>query len=110
MKNPARGIDEVVFTGPPTTLDGWEKALVKYFLVVGGDGDSSDLHAFEVSASTLAIACGLDLQDEEVERAFHTVLVSDPFLEHALQVGSYRRPTQELPGFFVYLVLTLFID
>jgi hypothetical protein len=109
VKNPGN-LFEVAITEPPSTLDGWERLLVKYFLAVGGDGDSSDLHAFEVSTRTLAIACGLDTQETEVEKAFHKVLVMDPSLEQVLQVGAHRRATQELPGFFVYLVLTLFID
>jgi hypothetical protein len=102
--------DEAAITEPPSTLDEWERLLVKYFLAVGGDGDSSDLHAFEVSARTLAIACGLDTQEAEVEKAFHRVLIMDPSLEQVLQVGAHRRATPELPGFFIYLVLTLFID
>ena len=110
MTNQENAIDQIGAIGPPTTLDGWEKALVKYFLSVGDDGDSSDLHAFEVSGRTLALACGLELIDAQVENAFHAVLASDPALELALQNGHIRKPSQEQPGFFVYLVLTLFID
>ncbi|HWW05596.1 hypothetical protein [Collimonas sp.] len=110
MKNLGNLFDEMRITEPPSTLDGWERLLVKYFLAVGGDGDSSDLHAFEVSTRTLAIACGLDTQEIEVEKAFHEVLVKDPSLENVLQVGAHPRAASEVPGFFVYLVLTLFID
>lgn len=110
MKNSENPLSEGETAKPPTTLDGWERLLVNHYLTVGGDGDSSDLHAFEVSATTLAIACGLESQEQEVEKAFHKVLVEDPSLEHTLQYGAQRRSTQELPGYFIYLVLTLFID
>ncbi|UMR31991.1 hypothetical protein MJ904_07390 [Massilia sp. MB5] len=96
---------------PPSTLNEWERVLVKYFLAIGKDGDCSDIHAFEVTSKTLTAACGLEYdQESEVERAFHKVLVSDPLLEHVLQQGFHIRKTQELPGCFIYLTLTLFID
>jgi hypothetical protein len=75
------------------------------------DGDASDIHSFEMTRSTLAIACGIDAaQEDEVEGAFRKVLVKDPLLVDMLRHGSQRLSTDEVPRFFTHLVLTLFID
>ncbi|MGS0741093.1 hypothetical protein ACVBEF_04535 [Glaciimonas sp. GG7] len=95
----------------PSTLDEWERLLVNYFLMIAPDGDASDIHSFEVTRSTLAIACGVDMAfEEEVEVAFRKVLVNDPLLIESLKCGSQRISTNEVPRFFTHLILTLFID
>lgn len=96
---------------PPNSFADWERHLVDYFLQVGPNGDASDIHSFEVTRDTLAEACGAPSENGgEVEAAFHRVLSNDPDLRRALIHGSQQLSTAELPNFFTYLVLTLFID
>lgn len=111
MQNQNDAIGNRVTREPPSTLDEWERLLVSYFLAIGPDGDASDIHSFEVTRSTLAIACGVDAtQEDEVEAAFRKVLVKDPLLVDMLRCGSQRISTDEVPRFFAHLTLTLFID
>ncbi|MEC4723427.1 hypothetical protein RY831_30250 [Noviherbaspirillum sp. CPCC 100848] len=96
---------------PPTNFEEWERALVAHFLMVGPNGDASEIRSLEVTATTLANAFEAPAGHErDVENAFRRMLLSDHLLWEALRIGSHRGSTPAAPNFFCYLALTLFID
>lgn len=98
--------------GIPVTIDAWESALVRYFLAVPPSGDASDIFTLEVSAATLALACGVDVSYAiQTEQAFRNAMLRDEiYLLQALKQGSYRVPTADVPNCFAPLAMTLLID
>lgn len=96
----------------PNGIDAWESTLARYFLAIGSGGDASDIHSFEVSAATLALACGVDANwESQVEHAFRSALLRDQnYLLSALKHGSSRRSSHEVPNCFAPLAMTLLID
>lgn len=96
---------------PPKTINAWEKLLVRYFICIGPDGDASDIQSFEVTPTTLALACGAESnQEATVEEAFRSFMSQIPDLSQRLSGGMQAASTQEWPNFFVYLAMTLLID
>jgi hypothetical protein len=96
----------------PISIDVWESMLVRYFLAVGPSGDASDIRALEVSPTTLALACGFDANcQDQAEDAFRCALLRDQrYLWPALQQGSSRLPSKDVPNCFAPLAMTLLID
>ncbi|MFB8832015.1 hypothetical protein ACE0DR_28140 [Azotobacter sp. CWF10] len=95
----------------PRTFDAWERRLVDYFLAIGQDGEASPIRAFEVTPSTLALACGAPRESEDdVEEAFRLMLARDPLLMDSLRDGLQRSENENLPNCFSYLTFTLLID
>ena len=96
---------------PPKTINEWEQHLVRYFIKIGPDGDASDIRSFEVTPTTLALACGADSnQEATVEEAFRSFMARIPDLSQRLNGGMQAASTQEWPNFFIYLAMTLLID
>ncbi|UUT13512.1 hypothetical protein NQ186_04845 [Pseudomonas zeae] len=95
----------------PGTFDAWEKRLVDYFLAIGPDGDASPIRAFEVTSSTLTLACGAERGNEAtVEELFRKMLSRDPLLMDSLRDGAQRFENNNVPNCFSYLAFTLLID
>ena len=96
----------------PADIDEWERTLVRYFLGVGQEGDASDIHAIEVSPTTLAQACGSGCDcEDEIEDAFRAALMRDQVrLLKELKDGPQRTPSTEVPNCFAPLAMTLLID
>ncbi|MFV9487888.1 hypothetical protein ACNUIZ_16670 [Pseudomonas aeruginosa] len=95
----------------PKTFEEWERCLVRHFLVVGSDGDASDIRSFEVTPTTLALACGAGIdQERNIEESFRIFMAGISNLPNRLNIGMQGASTRELPNFFIYLVMTLLID
>ncbi len=97
---------------PPASYLDWEHALVRHFLTVGESGDASPIRSFEVTPSTLAEAGGIagaGAEEQAVESFKRHVCRTG--LRDALEHGWYPRlaATDETPGYFAYLCLTLLI-
>lgn len=96
---------------PPSSIRQWEKVLVEYYLQIGTNGDASPIRSFEITPATLALACGAPKDSLElIEEGLRKTLSSDRFLNSSLREGQRLRSTDELPNYFIYLALTLFID
>ncbi|AYO36080.1 hypothetical protein [Serratia sp. P2ACOL2] len=96
---------------PPVTPDEWESKFIDYFLRSGVDGDARDIRWFEVTPSTLAAAfAGSEAGADEVEKAFRSYMSRIPDLSLRLEDGMMEKSTRRSPGYFTYLVMTLFIS
>jgi hypothetical protein len=96
---------------PPTKLIDWERKLTEYFLAVEADGNASDIRSFEVTSETLALAAGVEEGEADLaSSSFRDVLVRDPGLFDALRHGYFGASTDDYPGYFAYLCLTLLVD
>ncbi|MGU3558605.1 hypothetical protein [Methylobacterium radiotolerans] len=96
----------------PANLIEWERVLCARFLRVRPGGDASPILSLEITASTLAEACGLGLdQGPQVEEAFRSAFRENALLA-ALTHADHPRleRSQGVPGWFVYLAMTLFVD
>lgn len=94
----------------PATLNDWEYILTRSLL--GTDGSVSDpIRSFEITPETLAQLCGLGPEHAHgAEDAFRRALKADPYLLWALQNGTARRPTPEVPHCMAILALSLLVD
>jgi len=95
----------------PSTTAGWEIVLVDYFLRIGTDDDASPIRSFELTAETLLSASRVEgLVATDVEEAFKSALLADPYLWGALRDGHSRPTTESVPNCLTYLAMTLLID
>lgn len=106
------GVAEPHLNECPASFTDWEGALARRFLAVGIGGDASPITCFEVTPETLAEASGITgPQAEETAIASFKEQVCRIGLRDALEHGQYsqRAASEETPGFFCYLALTLLI-
>lgn len=97
----------------PANLIEWERVLCTRFLRVRPGGDASPILSLEITASTLAEACGLELEHgPRVEEAFRHAFRHENALLAALTHAEHPRleRSQGVPGWFAYLAMTLFVD
>lgn len=95
----------------PVTPDGWESTLIDYFLRFGTDGDAQDIRWFEVTQATLAEAfADSGVSTDEIEEAFRSCMSKIRDLPQRLESGMMEKSTRRSPGYFTYLIMTLFIS
>lgn len=96
----------------PESQADWERALTRHFLMIGAAGDASPITSFEVTPATLAEAgsfTGEGAADRAVASFKRRVCgygLRDA-LEHDWAPSGFA--TDDAPGYFAYLCLTLFI-
>lgn len=109
METPEFGLLE---RSQPASQRDWERALVRYFLMVDDSGDASPITSFEVTATTLSNAGLFEGEDAELRAvASFRYHVCRANLRDALEHEWFPRSaaSDDAPGYFAYLCLTLLV-
>lgn len=95
----------------PYLLEDWEAALTRHFLMISDEVGA--IRSFDVCAETLAIAIdALETPHDRIVDAFRSAMTRNkPALYEALEQGCVSEtPNSDSPGYFCYLVLTIYVD